>query len=126
MKNTKFSEEIFKQLINTSAAAMFVVDENRNILFANDSFAKMFGYTIEEVINVNTRKFHLNDESYEEFATIAFDAVSKGNPVDIEFEVKRKDGSFFWIHIVGSLVENEKLISSNICFGCNMFCDYRL
>jgi diguanylate cyclase (GGDEF)-like protein/PAS domain S-box-containing protein len=89
---------------------MFVVDENRNILFANDSFAKMFGYTIEEVINVNTRKFHLNDESYEEFATIAFDAVSKGNPVDTEFEVKRKDGSFFWIHIVGSLVENEKLI----------------
>ena len=110
MKKSKFDAKIFEQLINTSPAAMFIVDRDRNVLFANKSYAKMFGYTVEEIVHVNVRKFHVNDESYEKFAKIAFDSVAKGVPVATDFQAKKKDGTLFWIHIVGSLVKNQDLI----------------
>jgi len=110
MKKSKFDANVLEQLIDTSPAAMFIVDRDRNMLFANKSYAKMFGYTVEEITHVNARLFHVNDESYEKFAKIAFDSVAKGIPVAIDFQAKKKDGTLFWIHIAGSLVKNQDLI----------------
>ena len=110
MKSAKFDAKVFEQLINTSPAAMFVVDKNRHMLFANKSYADMFGYTLEEVINVKARKFHINDESYERFAKIAFNAVLKGIPVSTEFQAKKKDGTLIWVYVAGSFVEGQDLI----------------
>jgi len=110
MKKSKFDADVLEQLIDTSPAAMFIVDKDRNMLFANKSYAKMFGYTVEEVVNVNARLFHVDDESYEKFAKIAFNAVANGVPVATDFQAKKKDGTLFWIHIAGSLVKNQDLI----------------
>jgi diguanylate cyclase (GGDEF)-like protein/PAS domain S-box-containing protein len=110
MKKTKFDAEVLEQLINTSPAAMFIVDRERHMLFANKSYASMFGYTVEEVVNVNARKFHVSDESYERFAKIAFESVSKGMPVATDFQAKKKDGSLIWVYVVGSFVEGQDLI----------------
>ena len=110
MKQHKFDANVLEQLINTSPAAMFIVDKERNMLFANKSYADMFGYTQEEILHVNARVFHISDESYERFAKIAFNAVKEGKPVSTSFPAKKKDGTHFWIHIVGSLVEDQDLI----------------
>ncbi len=110
MENGKLKTELLEQLINTSPAAMFIVDQDRNMLFANKSYATLFGYEQEEVINVNARIFHISDESYEKFAEIAFNAVRKGIPVETDFQVKKKDGTLIWIHIVGSLFKEQSLI----------------
>jgi diguanylate cyclase (GGDEF)-like protein/PAS domain S-box-containing protein len=110
MRYKKFDANILEQLINTSPAAMFIVDKDRNMLFANKSYAKMFGYTQEEVVNVNARMFHISDENYERFGQIAFEAVKQGKPVSTDFEAKKKDGTHIWVHVVGSLVKNQELI----------------
>jgi len=110
VENGKLKTELLEQLINTSPAAMFIVDQDRNMLFANKSYATLFGYEQEEVINVNARIFHISDESYEKFAEIAFNAVRKGIPVETDFQVKKKDGTLIWIHIVGSLFKEQSLI----------------
>jgi len=110
MKNKKFDAVVFEQLINTSPAAMFIVDRQRHMLFANKSYATMFGYTQEEVVNVNVRKFHVSDESYEKFAKVAFDSVSKGVPVATDFQGRKKDGSIIWVYVVGSYVKGQDLV----------------
>ncbi len=110
IKQQKFDVNILEQLIDTSPAAMFIVDKKRNMLFANKAYAEMFGYTQEEILNINTRIFHVSDESYERFAKIAFNAVKAGKPVSTSFPAKKKDGTHFWIHIVGSLIEDLDLI----------------
>ena len=106
----EFTVEVLEQLIDTSPAAMFIVDRERNMLFANKSYANIFGYSQEEVINVNARIFHVSDESYDRFGKIAFESISKGTPVAMDFPAKKKDGSLIWIHIVGSLVKGQDLI----------------
>jgi len=110
MKKTKFDAEVLEQLINTSPAAMFIVDKERHMLFANKSYASMFGYTVEEVVSVNARKFHVSDESYDRFAKIAFESVSKGVPVATDFQGRKKDGTIIWVYVVGSFVEGQDLI----------------
>ena len=108
--SVKFNANVLEQLINTSPAGMFIVDKDRKILFANESYAKMFGYTKEEILHVNTKIFHISEANYHKFAKEAFNAVSKGEDVEIDFQVKKRDGTLFWIHIVGSLVKNQDLI----------------
>jgi len=110
MKPHKFDAEILEQLINTSPAAMFVIDRERKMLFANKAYADMFGYTQEEILHVNTRMFHISDESYKKFGEIVFNAIQEEKPVSTSFPVKKKDGTHFWVHIIGSLVENQDLI----------------
>jgi diguanylate cyclase (GGDEF)-like protein/PAS domain S-box-containing protein len=110
MQKIDLTVDVLKQLMDTSPAAMFIVDQERNMLFANKSYATMFGYEMHEVVNVNARIFHISDESYERFGKIAFESVKKGEPVSIDFPAKKKDGSTIWIHIVGSLVPDQDLI----------------
>jgi len=110
MQEINLTVDVLKQLMDTSPAAMFIVDRERNMLFANKSYAAMFGYEMHEVINVNARIFHISDESYERFGKIAFESVKKGEPVSIDYPARKKDGSILWIHIVGSLVAEQGLI----------------
>jgi len=110
MSSIELDAKVLKQLMDTSPAAMFIVDKQRNMLFANKSYADMFGYTQEEVVNVNARKFHIDDESFEKFGKLGFEAVKKGKPVEIEFRGRKKDGSVVWVHVAGSLVPDCELI----------------
>ncbi len=109
-KSIFFDIAILKKLIDTSPAGMLIVDKNRNILFANESFVKMMGYEMDEVLYHNTEKFHVSREAYENFAKLGVEAVSKDKSVSIEYQVKKKDGTFLWIYIIGKLVQGENFI----------------
>jgi diguanylate cyclase (GGDEF)-like protein/PAS domain S-box-containing protein len=110
MKKTKLSLKILEELIDTSPVAMFIVNRDRDMVYANKSYAKLFGYELEEVFCVNARVFHVSDESYKEFGKKAFNYVLDGVEVATDFQVKKKDGTLFWIHIVGILIEGQDLV----------------
>jgi diguanylate cyclase (GGDEF)-like protein/PAS domain S-box-containing protein len=113
MKNPhefQLSVDILKQLMDSSPAAMFIVDKKRNMLFANQGYADMFGYTKEEILFVNSRIFHISDEYYERFGKITFDAFKEGKSVDIDYPAKKRDGSVIWVHVVGNVVQEDGLI----------------
>ncbi len=110
MKKNDLSLNDLKQLIDTSPAAMFVVDKNRNMVFVNKSYATMFGYDIDEIKDINTKKFHVDEKSYENFAKIAFNLVLEGKSVTLDFEAKKKDGTIFWVHISGDLLKGREQV----------------
>jgi len=96
------------QLTNSSHIGILVVDKERNNLFVNDRISEMFGYTKEELLETNAEIFHTNHDTFLRFADIAFEAVLAGNPLGVDYEFKRKDGSLFWIHIAGDPIQGKE------------------
>ena len=95
-----------EQFKNNSHIGILVVDKDRNNLFVNNRLCEMFAYDEEILLNATAEIFHVNHNTFLDFAKLAFEAVLKGKPLGIDYEFKRSDGSLFWIHISGDPIPN--------------------
>jgi diguanylate cyclase (GGDEF)-like protein/PAS domain S-box-containing protein len=93
------------KLLKSSHIGILVVDRNRNNLFVNRRLSEMFGYTENELLSATAEIFHVNNETFLKFAEKAFDSVLKGKAIDVDYQFKKKDGSYFWCHISGDAVD---------------------
>ncbi len=94
-----------QEAIFESARTGIVLFKNRRIVRANPGFLKLFGYTLDEVINQSTRMLHLDDAHYEDLGKTAYPPLESGETYQGEFELARKDGSAFWCRITGSALD---------------------
>jgi PAS domain S-box-containing protein len=58
----KEREELFRSIVENSHDGIAIIDENYRITYANDELAKIFGYSKEEIVQQDFRKF-LAEES---------------------------------------------------------------
>ncbi|MHA2290190.1 MAG: PAS domain-containing sensor histidine kinase, partial [Promethearchaeota archaeon] len=86
----KESEEKYRSLVEDSLEGIWVIDDQANTSFVNQSMAKMFGYTIEEMIGVNLYEFM--DEEGKKLAETNFERRRQGIKEDHEFEFLHKSG----------------------------------
>jgi diguanylate cyclase (GGDEF)-like protein/PAS domain S-box-containing protein len=104
------SQQEFANLFRNNPEALVYVDEKSNILDINSQFAKLFGYTLEEVKgrNINEGFIHPPNkikEGKDQDKTV----LSKGY-VNYETIRKKKDGTCFPVSISGSdIVVDDKV-----------------
>lgn len=74
-------------------------DEYSSILYANDYFYTIIGYSKEEVETLFNNHFAsmVIDDVSEILVDVA-DAISNGKDLDFEYRMRRKNGSIVWIH----------------------------
>jgi two-component system cell cycle sensor histidine kinase/response regulator CckA len=92
----EFEEEILKliNLINQAEVSIVITDLDANIIYVNDAFEKITGYTFEEVFGENPRvlKSGMHDEN---FYKELWDTITAGETWKGRFINKRKDGSLY-------------------------------
>jgi PAS domain S-box-containing protein len=96
----KLSEERYRLLVEQSPLPMGLADMDKNILYLNDQFIKLFGYTLESIPTVD-HFFNVAypDEKYRKFVLETWNCVLKnkdetGSPVPVhEFRITCKDGT---------------------------------
>ena len=97
--------EWFEQLFNNSGVGIFIVDENRKILDANEALCKMFGYKYYELVNQSAEFIHIDRDSYKNFAKVAFNKVLSNESLNLEYQFKHKNGKPIWIKISGDSIQ---------------------
>lgn len=117
------SEERFKMLFEKAPVCYQTLNENGNILDANEAFSELFGHTKEEVIGTNFRDFisqgslDLFNKSFTELNSkgktqIEFEIINKHSEcVKVEMEARighKPDGSFKQIHCVFTDITERK------------------
>ncbi len=78
---------------------------NNNVVYANQAFADMFGYNLEEVLQNKAITYYLNPTVREELIKVL---EVEGAYQNQEVQFKRKDGSTFW-----SLISSTRYIDEN-------------
>lgn len=97
-----------KIVSNVDAGLLFCKnDPYSTIIYANDYFFSMIGYTREEVEELFQNRFALMvvDNVAEILKDVAA-SIEQGKNLDFEYRMKKKDGSIIWIHDTAAYDKN--------------------
>ncbi|MCX6562279.1 MAG: PAS domain S-box protein [Candidatus Aminicenantes bacterium] len=93
------SEERYRDLVEKAGIAIVIDDREGNFEYANERYAEMFGYSLEEIKNQSIRSIVHPDDI--ERITKNHKGRLEGNKVPGRYEFKgiRKDGSIFYLEV---------------------------
>ena len=93
------SEERYRDLVEKAGIAIVIDDREGNFEYANERYAEMFGYSLEEIKNQSIRSIVHPDDI--ERITKNHKGRLEGNKVPGRYEFKgiRKDGSLFYLEV---------------------------
>ena len=78
----------------------------RMVRRANRRFAEMFGYEVPEaVVGRSMRDFHLGEERFRSFGKQAFAALAEGRLLQLDYQLRHRDGTALWVCISGKPVD---------------------
>ena len=89
-------------LDNIGSGVLFTI--YRKIIWASKSLSNMFGYSLEATENRDTEMFYADKKSYNEIGREGYAALSRGEIYTTEMQMKKKDGSLIWCHLIGQAV----------------------
>ncbi|WP_186643924.1 PAS domain-containing sensor histidine kinase [Fluviispira vulneris] len=94
-----------------SAASISITDKSGNIIFVNENFCKLSGYTSQELLGKNHNILNSHTHSRAFFADL-WRTILKGNSWKGEIQNRDKNGSLYWIEttIVPIKNENDEII----------------
>ncbi len=75
--------------------------KDRLIVRYNARWAEMFGFVGDEAVGQPARITFLSDEHYDELGRVAAPLLSAGKPFQTEHFMRRKDGTPFWVSMIG-------------------------
>jgi PAS domain S-box-containing protein len=104
---TRFAQlEYEAVLANASIGIAFT--RERKFFLCNPKFEEMFGWPPGEIIGQPGEVVYPSRESYEALGQIASPILSAGRQLDLEWEVRRKDGSTFLSHMIAKAINPAK------------------
>ncbi len=104
------NEEKYRNIIENINLGLMEVDLDEKIVFANESFCKMMGYELEELIGKNASSIFLTEEDTEQKQKIdgANNIRKDGTASAYEVKIRKRDGSPVWMIISGAPVRNSR------------------
>jgi len=76
----------------------------RKFFLCNPKFAELFGWHAEELIGQPGEVIYPSAESYEALGRIAVPVLSAGKQLDLDWEMRRKDGSTFLARMIAKSI----------------------
>jgi diguanylate cyclase (GGDEF)-like protein/PAS domain S-box-containing protein len=89
-------------LANASIGIAFT--RERRFTLCNPKFAEMFGWRAEELIGQPGEAVYPSRESYEALGALAVPMLSAGRQLDVEWEMRRRDGATFLARMIAKAV----------------------
>ncbi len=90
-------------LANASIGIAFTRD--RRFFLCNTRFSEMFGYGPKELIGQSGEVVYTSRESYAALGQIAVPILAAGRQLDLEWEMRRKDGSAFLCRVIAKALD---------------------
>ncbi len=105
----KLIEELqkFKKAVDKSKDMIVITDIEGKILYANEAFTEITGYTLEEVYNKKMSILKSGMHS-EEFYKLLWETILSGKEFTTIFTDKKKSGEYFLIYTTITPIKDEK------------------
>ena len=90
-------------LANASIGIAFTRD--RKFFLCNPKFAEIFGWEADDLIDQPGEVVYASPESYQALGDIAIPILASGRQLDVEWEMRRKDGSSFLCRLTANAID---------------------
>ncbi len=103
------SEKLYRNIIEEIEDGYQEVDLNGNFTFINESFRKVFGYSKEELLGTNFRRYAADEETADRVYRAYHQMYMTGMPLKrFEWEIITKDGIRRAVEFSASLLRDEE------------------
>jgi PAS domain S-box-containing protein len=101
-------EEKYRTILNSIEEGYYEVDLTGNMTFFNDSMIRILGYSEEELMGMNNRRYMTEETAKVVYQTFN-DVYRTGKPKKVfEWELINKDGAKRFVEVSISLMRNER------------------
>ena len=94
--------------VSESRNAVVVCDARSRITYANRSFTRMFGFTLDEVLGRRPDEILLGDDSDHALAACVRKVRESGKPYEAELLAYTRQGSPFWVGITANPIRDDR------------------
>lgn len=107
-----YNQKIFEltselgSIFETSAVGILMLMNGRYVHRANQTMAHMLGYNkVDEMIGMSVVYFHADENRFKEFGDRYFDQLVNREILQLEYQLKRKNGDLFWAQLSGRAID---------------------
>ena len=106
------AEELLQIFDNTLAGLMYIT-KDRILIKGNQRLADILGYdNPHEMTGFSMSRLHLSQDRFIEFGKQYFNSLKYGEKSNIEYQLKKKDGSAVWCELSGKVIQSTDHIDS--------------
>ncbi|OWW21903.1 bifunctional diguanylate cyclase/phosphodiesterase [Noviherbaspirillum denitrificans] len=93
------------QAILDNASVGITFTRKRRFLHCNQRFSEMFGWSSDELRELPTEILYPSQEAYEALTRTARPVLGSGERLDLEIEMKKRDGGTFWCRMLAKTID---------------------
>lgn|GEM_PF-1624038 len=110
------SQKELQLIFDNAVVGLMYITGERKLIKANKHLADMFGYdSPQEMVGMSMRQFHISQERFEEYGKLNFEPLRMGKLDNIQYQLRKKDGSAIWCELSGKTIDNH--IPANMSQG---------
>ena len=103
---TRYTQLEYEALLaNASIGIAFTRD--KRFFLCNPKFAEMFGYRADELVGKPGEVLYTSHDSYAALGQIAVPLLAAGRQLDIEWELRRRDGSTVLCRVIAKAIDDK-------------------
>ncbi len=102
--------EYLEQIFQASPDGLTIADLSQRVLFANDTFARMFGYERKEIVGQSLEHLVVPEDRMAESRWVS-ESLERGESITLETRRKRRDGSLLDVSVTCTPLRQEGKIS---------------
>jgi diguanylate cyclase (GGDEF)-like protein/PAS domain S-box-containing protein len=103
---TRYTQLEYEALLANASIGIAFTRERRFFL-CNPKFAEMFGYRADELVGQPGEVLYTSRDSYAALGQIAVPLLATGRQLDVEWELKRRDGSTLLCRVVAKAIDDK-------------------
>ncbi|MDD5157725.1 diguanylate cyclase [Sulfurimonas sp.] len=97
----------FEMIFENNGSGTLLIDNSCQILMVNKRFCEIIGFSKSELVGQNAIIYYLDELSYQT-ARDKISKTDKSSYINMEHQLKRKDGKLIWCKFIGSQIELAK------------------
>lgn len=96
----------FESIFENSQVGIMLLGGGRFLVRGNAKLAEMFGYDDpEEMRGISMRRLHLDEAHFSDYGKRFYSPLAKSEQIQVEYRMKRKDGSPIWCSLSGKALD---------------------
>ncbi|HFU75580.1 MAG TPA: PAS domain S-box protein, partial [Arcobacter sp.] len=107
-ENLSESKHQLELIFDNAQVGLMYINADRKLLKCNKRLSDIFAYdSPQEMVGISMRELHLSEERYVEYGKLNFEPLKTGAKRDIEYQLKKKDGTAVWCELSGKVLDDQ-------------------
>lgn len=111
LSELSIENELLKSAVNETTSGIVITDPQRQVVWINNAFTSMSGYTLDEVKGKSLSSFLQGKDTNQDTVNNIASALDNEQPIDVDILNYTKDHRIYWVNLKISPIRKNEIIT---------------